>query len=314
MEKTIYRSTGKLMITGEYLVLEGAEALALPTQRGQSLVISEIAGRPQLSWKTYIEKEFWFEANFSIPDLAIGNTNDFPIAQSLRELILAARELEPSFLTAEIRTEAVSNIEFNINWGLGSSSSLLVNVARWAGVDPFQLHSLISVGSGYDVAVAWKGVPIVYSLQNGQPAVREVVFHPPFTENLYFGWLGRKSRSVEAVADFKEKRPDLKKEVEEITLLTQKILRSNNIVDFTKLLNLHEKILSGVLEVKPLKKSRFSDFNGSVKSLGAWGGDFALFVSDYPRDYVSSYLKRKDIKSWFSYDDLIAKPNINSLV
>ncbi len=314
MEKMIYRSAGKLMITGEYLVLEGAEALALPTRPGQSLVLTEITGKPQLAWKTYVEKEFWFEANFSIPDLAIGNTNDFPIAQSLRDLILAARELQPNFLTGEVKTEAVSNIEFNINWGLGSSSSLLVNVARWAGVDPYRLHSKVSAGSGYDVAVAQKGVPIVYSIAEGKPEVREVEFDPPFTENLYFGWLGRKSRSVEAVADFREKEADVRKEVEEITSITHKILKSNNIVDFTRLINQHEEILSRVLKVKPLKKSRFSDFNGSVKSLGAWGGDFALFASDYPREYVSSYLKRKDIKSWFSYDDLIAKPNINSLV
>ena len=38
MEKTFY-SNGKLLITGEYLVLDGAKALALPTKYGQYLTV-----------------------------------------------------------------------------------------------------------------------------------------------------------------------------------------------------------------------------------------------------------------------------------
>ena len=36
MKKTFY-SNGKLLITGEYVVLDGAKALALPTKYGQNL-------------------------------------------------------------------------------------------------------------------------------------------------------------------------------------------------------------------------------------------------------------------------------------
>jgi hypothetical protein len=232
----------------------------------------------------------------------------------LRDLILAARQLEPDFLTEEKRTEAISNIEFNIDWGLGSSSSLLCNIAHWSGVNPLKLHFMVSNGSGYDVAVADKGVPIIYTRTGEDPEIREVVFDPVFKENLYFAWLGRKSSSFEAVAEFSEKENNYRSESAEITSITHDLLRSKNIVDFSRLIGRHETIVSEILGRKPLKKSRFSDFNGTIKSLGAWGGDFALFVSDYPKDYVSAYLKRKDIKSWFSYEEMIAHPNINSFV
>ena len=40
-KKTFY-SNGKLLITGEYLVLDGARSLAIPTKFGQFLIVEEI--------------------------------------------------------------------------------------------------------------------------------------------------------------------------------------------------------------------------------------------------------------------------------
>ena len=40
MKQTFY-SNGKLLITGEYLVLDGAKAFALPTKFGQNLIIEK---------------------------------------------------------------------------------------------------------------------------------------------------------------------------------------------------------------------------------------------------------------------------------
>ena len=41
MEKTYY-SNGKLLLTGEYVVLDGAEALAVPTRFGQNLTVKQV--------------------------------------------------------------------------------------------------------------------------------------------------------------------------------------------------------------------------------------------------------------------------------
>jgi hypothetical protein len=41
MKKKFY-SNGKLLITGEYLVLDGAKAFALPTKKGQNLIMKMV--------------------------------------------------------------------------------------------------------------------------------------------------------------------------------------------------------------------------------------------------------------------------------
>jgi mevalonate kinase len=51
MKKTFY-SNGKLLITGEYLVLDGAKALALPTKFGQNLTVEEGANQ-EISWTSH---------------------------------------------------------------------------------------------------------------------------------------------------------------------------------------------------------------------------------------------------------------------
>ncbi len=59
-----------------------------------------------------------------------------------------------------------THLDFPRDWGLGSSSTLINNVAQWAQVDPFDLHFKVSNGSGYDIACANEDSPIVYSTQN----------------------------------------------------------------------------------------------------------------------------------------------------
>ena len=61
---------GKLLISGEYFVLDGAQSLALPTRHGQSLSVKYSPSfSPKLSWKSYdVDGRCWFdqELNFGI--------------------------------------------------------------------------------------------------------------------------------------------------------------------------------------------------------------------------------------------------------
>ena len=58
--KTFY-SHGKLLISGEYVVLDGALSLAIPTTYGQSLIVEPL-DEPKLIWKSFDEKgTIWFE-------------------------------------------------------------------------------------------------------------------------------------------------------------------------------------------------------------------------------------------------------------
>ena len=64
MEKTFY-SNGKLLITCEYLVLDGAKALALPTKYGQYLTVSS-GENQEINWTSFDkDKSIWFKETIS---------------------------------------------------------------------------------------------------------------------------------------------------------------------------------------------------------------------------------------------------------
>ena len=61
-----FYSNGKLLLTGEYVVLDGAKALAIPTKHGQSLKVTPIA-EPKLIWKSIdATGNVWFQHDFGL--------------------------------------------------------------------------------------------------------------------------------------------------------------------------------------------------------------------------------------------------------
>ena len=70
----------------------------------------------------------------------------------------------------------------------------------------------------------------------------------------------------------------------------------------------HEQIIGETLEVVPVKERFFSDFNGTIKSLGAWGGDFIMAATEEDLNSVKSYFLKKNLEVVYSYDDLISAP------
>ena len=72
--QTFY-SNGKVLLTGEYLVLFGAKALAFPTQYGQDLTIRKSNPPRILSWKAFAPEGEWFQATFTLPDIEIVQTS-----------------------------------------------------------------------------------------------------------------------------------------------------------------------------------------------------------------------------------------------
>ena len=72
MQPQTFYSNGKLLLTGEYLVIDGAKALAIPTKKGQSLSVKETEGGSQLIWKSWTyESQCWLDVQFSLPDFSI---------------------------------------------------------------------------------------------------------------------------------------------------------------------------------------------------------------------------------------------------
>jgi len=88
MKKEFY-SNGKLLITGEYLVLDGAKAFALPTKFRQNLIVEK--GIPQeIQWTSFdADGSIWFEDTFSFA--AISNktiTGKTSVRNTLIEILL----------------------------------------------------------------------------------------------------------------------------------------------------------------------------------------------------------------------------------
>src|SRR5680860_249695 len=79
MTRSFY-SNGKLLLTGEYAVLDGALSLAVPTRYGQSLSVEEI-GSSQLQWKSWDKnRKIWFEGTFDVspPEHTLKAQSFFP--------------------------------------------------------------------------------------------------------------------------------------------------------------------------------------------------------------------------------------------
>ena len=64
----------------------------------------------------------------------------------------------------------------------------------------------------------------------------------------------------------------------------------------------HETQMSQILELPQVHQELFPDFKGTIKSLGAWGGDFILVLS---KDNPTSYFSSKGYKTILSYADMI---------
>ena len=90
-----FYSHGKLLLTGEYTVLEGAKALALPTKKGQQLHV-EPSPIEQLFWRSLAwDGSCWFEAQFELNDFKLIHSDAPEIANRL-QMVLNACKIVPS--------------------------------------------------------------------------------------------------------------------------------------------------------------------------------------------------------------------------
>lgn len=322
-----YYGHGKIMMTGEYLSLLGAKVLALPTKLGQMMVVrTRPSHAPMLHWKGIdCEGKIWFSAKFELWHFNLENedknlsgdlTNPMVDPNKifyLQKLLLAARSLNPHFLRDEEDVFVETRLEFPLDWGLGSSSSLIYNVAQWAYISPFKLSSLVSSGSHYDIACAQSLGPIVYQLDMNHdeptPTWQSVSFNPNFKENLFFMYRGNKKDTALEIKRFKslEHSPEfIKKSVNIINEIGQTMLETQSFDQFCHLMDYHEETIASVVDHPPVKLKHYSDFEGSIKSLGAWGGDFTLVASRLPYERIKEYFAVNPKTKVLTYDMLFS--------
>ncbi len=312
MKKSFY-SHGKVLLTAEYLVLDSVEALALPTKKGQWLYIEENDSN-HIAWKSVDhEGNVWFDTKINLPfgitDEAEDDTqpvlNDeegLGITETLLEILTEAKKLNPNFLSDKGYL-VETRLEFDRHWGLGSSSTLINNIAQWAKVDAFKLLENSFGGSGYDVAAAQHELPIVYKRTEAKPIIKEIDFNPSFKEHLFFVYLNQKQNSKDSIKRYQSlPLKDFDTAARSVSEITNKLLDCSSLDEFTELIDTHEEIISKIIKTETIKSKLFPDYSGSIKSLGGWGGDFVLVTGTLPD---MDYFRAKEYTTIIPYTEMV---------
>ena len=287
-----YYSNGKLLLSGEYVVLDGAKAFAMPTKFGQSMIVSERED-DRISWISYdVDGKVWMHEEVALGDIISNNAipEGSEYYKTLVQVLRAAHSQNPDICKSGQGYEVICKLTFPRLWGLGTSSTWINNVAQWFAINPYQLLQDSFGGSGYDIACAQYDKGVFYTLTDKyNPKVELVDFNPSFANDVYFVYLNQKKNSKEAIANFKSKKSLINEQVMRISVISQEMSECTSLVDFMSLMNEHEQIMSDVLRVSTVKQELFNDFEGSIKSLGGWGGDFVMVATTIdPRDYFIS--------------------------
>lgn len=304
MSTKVFYSHGKLLLTGEYVVLDGAKAVAMPTNKGQYLAVKTISEQ-KLVWKSFNENNnIWFEDEFILENLNNLETNN-GVSKKLLEILLAAKKLNPLFLLDGQGFYVTTKLTFNRGYGLGTSSTLISNIAKWANVDPYRLLWNSFKGSGYDLACAIHNTSLFYQIKNKIPLVELFNFNPNYSSYLYFIYLNKKQDSKEGISLYKQLPESSKqKAIIEVEKISQAITTCKNLTEFNELLTLHEKIISDLIKIAPVQKKLFSNYNkGVVKSLGAWGGDFVMVTVEEKSNL--DYFKKLGYTDIFNFEEML---------
>ncbi len=291
-------------MSSEYLVLFGATALALPTRLGQKMKVQELNGS-EIIWNAFgPDGKKWFSAEIDLMGFDVTESTHPETGKFLRKLLKACCQNNSEFLSHWKKYKVDHYLEFPIHWGLGSSSTLIHNMASWADVNPYHLYFDVAEGSGYDIACAGAEGPILYTLGDGSIDLEEVDFKPSFKDKLFFVPLQQKASSAEAVSQSKQNKPD-KKLLQEANELTEKLLSIQSLGPFENWINQHEKLIANYTGKKRIKESLFPDYPGEIKSLGAWGGDLILVTAPSGKEEAENYFKHKAYDKIIPYSELI---------
>ena len=293
---------GKLLLTAEYAVLDGACALALPTVKGQKFTITQKDQANTIIWQALdCEGKLWFWAEIRTSDWTVIKTNETGSARAIIQLLKAIHAQNPSMFPSGSGLKIKCQLEFPQDWGLGSSSTLIAAMAEWSKTDPYWLSKKTFGGSGYDLAAANMNGPFIYQLSENGPKIKTTPLNWPFKDQLYFIHRNKKQNSRESIAHYRNRSIN-EAWLNQINDLTQEFIQARDAQDFGQLIRAHESAIAGALNLIPVKQELFPDFKGEIKSLGGWGGDFMLALG--PKS-SPDYFKAKGFPTVISFADMV---------
>lgn len=303
MSELIFTASGKLLLFGEYLVLRGAKSIAMPLRYGQTLRITSYSSK-NLLWECYENNNLWMKIEFSA-DLEIMQCTDEAKAKIVKHLLRQIQHKKPNLKTFGLHFRF--DLDFDRNYGFGTSSTLLSLLSQWSGTDAYLLQQESFPGSGFDIAAANAPSPFIYQCE----VVHERIFRTltPFvlpekiTGQLLFVFTGKKQHSLQEVSNFRkiETQPG---QIQKMNIIIDEVVHCTDIVAFESLMCRSEKLLSDILNTSPIKEKWFPDYPFSIKSLGAWGGDFVM-ATCRNTEQAKEYFIRKGMNPVFTYPQLI---------
>lgn len=292
-----YYASGKLLLFGEYLVLKGSECLAIPLKYGQKMQV-ENSGENYFKWTSRVNESVWFSCRFS-QDLEIIESTDTAKAQILMNLLKIIKAQKSSLFQTELDFQ--TQTDFPLEWGFGSSSTLISLLAQWSETYPFLLLKNSFRGSGYDVACATANTPIIYDMGTNETV--PVYLFPKITSKLLFVYSGKKQSSREEVKQFNSLKISTE-QVEKMREIIVSAAKSTQINTFENSIEQSEILLSEILNLPAIKEKKFKNYPFAIKSLGAWGGDFFMATFRNEKE-ARNYFLKLGYPVQFNYNELI---------
>lgn len=298
-----FRSNGKLFLIGEYIVMDGAKAFALPTKFGQCLFVEDSSEKSnRIEWRAYkADDSLWFDVQFQLDSLEILSTTNQKLANSLQNILIQAKSLNPDFFNSNNFYTCKTKLEYPQEWGLGSSSTLIDLISQWIEINPFELNQLTFNTSGYDVACAHRNKPILYTNQP-KVEVEELDLNWDFKDKLFFVYLNQKQDTQAVVGNHYKNKPKDWELINDLSQLVLDATKVDNLTDLESILDEYQDRLGAFMQIPQPKELYFSDYEGSIKSLGAWGGDFVLVTY---REGMETYFKAKGYDTIIPFTEMI---------
>ena len=298
----LFKSNGKILLCSEYLVLEGAKAIALPSKLTQDLQVTKCQNKI-IEWQSFDENnDLWFEEKFyfSGSDLKYDGEKN---KTSEKILLLFKYLLKTKDIKDILGNKFLTKLNFKREWGLGTSSTFVNNLAKWAKTDPYKLLFSAFNGSGYDIACCDVKNPILFQKKQNSISIENIIFNPPFIENLYLVYLEKKQNTQTSIINYLNIKSDRKHLIEKANFIAEEIIKCKDLNQFEELIVEHENIIASATSQEPIHRSFFSAYRqGKIKSLGAWGGDFILVTS---KNNDLSFFKNKGYNTILKLSDLV---------
>lgn len=292
-----YRANGKLLLTSEYAITQGAKGLAIPTRFGQKIHYHPNLEGNAIFWSSIgHDAQEWFWAEISL-SLEILRTSNVQVAKRLlNNLQIVKNHSTLLDHPGSFKTE----LEFPAEWGLGTSSTFTSLLAQCAQVDPLKTFKNEHGGSGYDLACAQADGPITYQFIENMPEVLNTTIPFDFLDELAFVYRGEKQLTSESL-NLVKNRPFSNQQIDRFNRLTDSFLKSRSLLELEDVIEEHESLLAEHLGLPKVKQELFGELPGQVKSLGGWGGDFVLVTR---LSSSKHWLEQQGFKTVFPFKQL----------